>query len=102
VTELERKAAENLWQAESLRASGRMRLIPWEEEGESERERFLGYAQCAFATLDAEGMVVVPKEPTEAMLKEAAIEAQRPAGWHMVYRNIYRAMLSALSGGREA
>lgn len=34
-------------------------------------------------------------EPNERMAEAGAIEAQRPAGWHSVYRNIWRAMLAA-------
>lgn len=34
-------------------------------------------------------------EPTPGMLEAASVEAQKPAGWHMVYRNIFRAMIDA-------
>lgn len=34
-------------------------------------------------------------EPNERMAEAGAIEAQKPAGWHSVYRNIWRAMLAA-------
>ncbi|PZU95540.1 MAG: hypothetical protein DI527_00600 [Chelatococcus sp.] len=52
-------AAERIWQAESLRATGRHRRISWAEEGDGERERFRGYAR---ASLPFPAMVA-PIEP---------------------------------------
>lgn len=49
--------------------------------------------QSVITALAAEGLVVVPKDPTEAMLKAGhAGEYNRPVGR---YANIYRAMLAA-------
>lgn len=44
-------AAIAIWQMDSWRAAGRMRLIPWEEEGLGEQERFRGYADAALQSV---------------------------------------------------
>lgn len=54
------------------------------------RDYWLESARTAIAAM---------REPTEAMVKAASIEAQRPAGWHSVYPNIYRAMISSALEG---
>jgi hypothetical protein len=47
------------------------------------------------SVIAARAAIEAMREPTEAMLEAASIEAQKPAGWHMVYRNIHRAMIDA-------
>lgn len=46
--------AEALWQAESVRASGRRRLTTWAEEGEDTREKWRFMADAALAVVQVE------------------------------------------------
>lgn len=41
------KVADAMWQEESVRALGRTRLIPWDEEAPDTREKWRGLAQAA-------------------------------------------------------
>lgn len=50
------------------------------------------FRQCARALIP---VIRAHLEPNERMAEAGAIEAQKPAGWHSVYRNIWRAMLAA-------
>ena len=53
---------------------------------------------CSGTGYDARAILPVIRahlEPNERMAEAGAIEAQKPAGWHSVYRNIWRAMLAA-------
>jgi hypothetical protein len=45
------------------------------------------------AAAAARAAIEAMREPTEAMVDAASAAAQKPTGWHMVYRNIYRAMI---------
>lgn len=61
----------------------------------SDRERYKDRSSCALSALEAAGYVVVPREPTEAML-EAGNDARLPLG--TIEENTiktYRAMLAA-------
>jgi hypothetical protein len=58
------KAAEALWQAESLRAAGVQRRTEWHEEGEHTRQkwRFMAaHGNAAFLRALPEGYVEVPQ-----------------------------------------
>lgn len=46
-------------------------------------------------TVPGDEWVMVPREPTEAMLDALARQAQKPTGWHNVYPAMYRALLAA-------
>lgn len=65
--------------------------LPWEETWRKDRE--IARAQAALAAIEANGLVVVPREPTEAM-KEAAYDADDEGGHFNAYV-AYRAMLAA-------
>jgi hypothetical protein len=52
-------------------------------------------ADAVLAEIEAAGMVLVPKEPTEAMLTEGHYETGEDRD---TYYRIYRAMLSAAGG----
>jgi hypothetical protein len=70
--------------------------IAWDHHGMAleQRERFTRMAQaCLTAALAAEGMVLVPKEPTAEMLQAGARSYYDENSWQP--SRIYRAMLSA-------
>ena len=52
--------AEALWQAESVRASGRMRLVPWSEAGDANHRQYRSQARAAIESM---------REPTEKMIE---------------------------------
>jgi hypothetical protein len=41
---------------------------PWETAGERDREDYRGHARAVLSCIEEEGMVVVPREPTPAMI----------------------------------
>jgi hypothetical protein len=41
---------------------------PWETAGERDREDYRGHARSVLSCLEENGMVVVPREPTEEMV----------------------------------
>jgi hypothetical protein len=51
------KAAEAMWQSESERASGRRRLIPWNEEGGDTQAKWRSLARAAIAAIPSAGGV---------------------------------------------
>lgn len=62
-------------------------------------------ALAALHTDDAkrDGYVLVPKEPTEAMLLAAVSRPDPPDDeWPSLYRDVYKAMLAALSDAKDA
>jgi hypothetical protein len=48
---LREKVAEELWQAESVRAAGTRRNIPWSEAGPAARDKWLPLADAAIAVV---------------------------------------------------
>jgi hypothetical protein len=67
----------------------------WAEACEAERNAYLFKADAVLAEIVAAAMVLVPKEPTEAMLTEGHYETGEDRD---TYYRIYRAMLSAAGG----
>jgi hypothetical protein len=49
VTDLEQKVAEALWRAESIRARGKDRSVPWTEVDERDQAKWLSLARAAIA-----------------------------------------------------
>lgn len=45
------RAAEAVWQAESMRASGRPRQVSWKDAADGQQEEFRGHARAAFAAI---------------------------------------------------
>jgi hypothetical protein len=65
-----------------------------------QRDRFTRMAQSFLTALAAEGMVLVPKNPSTSMLDSAVafalnVKISRDYGWSKYMRDVYRAMLSA-------
>lgn len=79
--------------AEAIHAQEAVRIgktRAWSSETTDEQDLWLGDARAALAAIEASGYRVVPKEPTEAMLKHA--KAWGSVGGERV---IWDAMLAA-------
>jgi len=78
----------------------RFRDEPWEGANTYDREDYRGHTRAMLSRLDALGLAIVPKEPSEAMIEAGhvgdplACDVEDAAA---VYPRIYRAMLSASS-----
>ncbi|EKS29312.1 hypothetical protein [Afipia felis] len=68
-------------------------FYPFETSSKAEQQLALKQAEAFLAALAAEGMVLVPKDPTSAMLKAGARSYYDENSWQP--SRIYRAMLSA-------
>jgi hypothetical protein len=55
-----------MWEAESIRARGRPRLVPWEEATPSVQETWRDCARAAIRAVTEHGGLVVGKMPQEA------------------------------------
>jgi hypothetical protein len=81
------------------------------KELEAERDSWKGqFESASAAALAVDGMCLVPKEPSEAMLDAAYNEpnsywhhdtCELPEEWKNEMRSIYRAMLAAANDGEE-
>lgn len=65
--------AENLWQADAIRATGRARREPWNDLCTTAQAKWHYSADKALTALEAAGYVVVPREPTEEMRAKGGI-----------------------------
>ena len=81
------RRARAIWQEESQRAAGRPRRITWEQEGESEKARFRGYAAATRASDAEAGMVLVPRKLTAPArhAMDDANSADRDEYWDAVW-----------------
>jgi hypothetical protein len=58
----------------------------------------IGRAERIIAAIEAQGLAVVPVEPTKAMVSAGIVERHEqpcPEAWTLATANIYRAMLAA-------
>jgi hypothetical protein len=69
----------------------------WEDLVPERREWFCADMRLALAALDAAGLAVVPKEPTEEMRRAAFVRDMGPH--ECLYTSIYRAMVAAAKEG---
>jgi hypothetical protein len=70
----------------------------WHVEGY--RATVIKLAQAALAAIEAQGLAVVPVEPTEGMVSAGIVERHEqpcPEAWSLATANIYRAHLLAAS-----
>ena len=65
--------------------------------GDCPRADYDRVARLALAALDAAGLAVVPKEPTEEMVVAAFVRDMGPH--ECLYTSIYRAMIAAAKEG---
>ena len=73
------RAAEAAWQADSLRAAGRFRLLPWEDAGEGVHPKWRSVAAAiiaAVAPLIAAEATRVERERVAAEAEASAISAR--------------------------
>lgn len=74
------RVAEGLWQAESVRATGKRRRILWNEEGDKARESWRFMARAAIEAM---------RNPTDEMLdacQRALVDTMRDLGWSKAQR----------------
>jgi hypothetical protein len=99
--------AEAMWQAESIRARGVGRKIPWGEVAEKTKDQWSDFAQSALTAyhkhLAEAGLVIVPMEPTDVMVKAGVdlafrIRLSPEYSWKDYMRDLHRAMIAALGG----
>lgn len=61
-------------------------------------------ADAVLSAIEAAGMIIVPREPTNGMIMAGIIERHEtgtPEAWKLATANIYRAMLTAASQDGE-
>jgi hypothetical protein len=81
---LREKVAEELWQAESVRAVGTRRNIPWSEAGPAARHQWLPLADAAIAVCMEEAARTRPKPVDEEAHHLKATDYT--AGWNAAVR----------------
>jgi hypothetical protein len=83
--------AEAMWQAESIRARGVGRKIPWGEVAEKTKDQWIDIAQAALTAyhkhLAEAGLVIVPAEVV-ALLKRYRNETPAGHSPHMVCQEV--------------
>ena len=91
MSSLRERVAQAMFEADerSRETVAKISRMAWSEVGDQYRANWLERADAAIAAIEASGThVVVPVEPTEAMVKSAIAEA-------ITVEGIYRAMLAA-------